>query len=470
MKMISKAKRLFRIYAKKFEIQINIVINIVININQQAGHKMVQTRSNQNYGENPMACNELVRVQTAGPDHKPEIFDTLSVQETQSINSMSFVPTKHDIIELCARERDAQCQREQKERGPILSKLHFLSIHDPSGNPRNLLPESLDPEDTVLVQLGATVQNEYPAEIASKGFAFVPDRNMTFGGGSCGPNGVLVDCHGLFGSNRINLFRENPYEMNDLLKKYLSFRNQNEKLLFDVFINHLNKEAFTKDFKIDPDPKREATLPSELRESYLLTVSLFNKVQMAIRCTPRYDIESCGIGCVSFCQTWIRNGHDVGDAQFSVCSPHFQTRFFVKDADLLSQYGVSEVEMNGYSNMIKHLDESMSKDYGIVGGGQAFINLDELLLACNHMDLDLPSSGHQKQIQSPRRSRSQSVYTSYNEPDLTSSTGLGNCGNVRRKESSPSQREYEPVTLNPENSDNRPSARGNNFSIRCDIM
>jgi len=335
----------------------------------------------------------------------------LSGIETQSINSMSFVPTKDEIIELCARERDAQCVRSRLVRGPILSKLHFLSIDDPSGNPRNLLPESLDPADTVLAQLGVAVQSEYPAEMASKGFAFVPDRNMTFGGGSCGPNGVLVDCHDLFGSNRINLFRENPSEMLDLLRKYLSFRNQNEKLLFDVFINHLNKEAFTKDFKIDPDPKREATLPSELRESYLLTVSLFNKVQMAIQGKLQGDddrglLESCGIGCVSFCQTWIRNGQGIGDAQFSVCSPHFQTRFFVQDAQRLLQYGVSEDEMSGYTNMIKHLDESMSKDYGIAGGGQAFINLDELLLACNHMDLN----PYNQQIQSPRRTRSDSLH------------------------------------------------------------
>ena len=340
------------------------------------------------------------------------IHTQLSGIETQSINSMSFVPTKDEIIELCARERDAQCQRERMERGPILSKLHFLSIDDPSGNPRNLLPESLDPADTVLSQLGVAVHSEYPAEMASKGFAFVPDRNMTFGGGSCGPNGVLVDCHDQFGSNRINLFRENPSEMLDLLKKYLSFRNQNEKLLFDVFINHLNKEAFTQDFKIDPDPKREATLPSELRESYLNTVSLFNKVHMAIQGKPKGDddrglspLETCGIGCVSFCQTWIRNGQGVGDAQFSVCSPHFQTRFYVKDAQRLLQYGVSEDEMSGYSNMIKHLDESMSKDYGIAGGGQAFINLDELLSACNHMDFN----PYNQQIQSPRRNRSDSV-------------------------------------------------------------
>ena len=348
---------------------------------------MVLTRSQKNADNTTkLARSKLIELQ--------RICDSnlLGEQEIASINSVSFTPTREEIIQLCGRERDAQCAIEKRNRGPILSKLHFLSILDANGNERNLLPESLDPMDTVLTRLGREAIKEYPESIASSGFAFIPDRNMTFGGGSCGPNGVLVDCHDKFGKNRINLFRENPDETLKLLESYLSFRNENEKMLFDLFIKHINRDAFTKDFKIDPE--KEATLPVDLRHLYLLTVSLFNKINTIISSCEKTSLDDCGIGCVSFCQTWMRNGHNVEDAQFSVCSPHFQTRFYVNNTARLQKCGVTLDEMEGYSEMIKYFDQTMSKDYGIGGGGQAFINLDNLLLAFENLDL--------QPIQSPR--------------------------------------------------------------------
>ena len=59
--------------------------------------------------------------------------------------------------------------------------------------------------DTVLTRLGSEAIKEYPESISTSGFAFIPDRNMTFGGGSCGPNGVLVDCHDKFGQGYVDI-------------------------------------------------------------------------------------------------------------------------------------------------------------------------------------------------------------------------------------------------------------------------
>ena len=40
------------------------------------------------------------------------------------------------------------------------------------------------------------------------------------------------------------------------------------------------------------------------------------------------------MGIISFCQTWMR-GSVAGGAEFSVMSPHFQTRLYVKDDNLV---------------------------------------------------------------------------------------------------------------------------------------
>ena len=91
-------------------------------------------------------------------------------------------------------------------------------------------------------------------------------------------------------------------------------------------------------------------------------------------------LAECGLAVESFCQTWLRNTQAVGDAQFSVMSPHFQTRFFVSDvAALLRVPGVREGHVASYARMVHKLTQDMAADYGVNGGGQSFVNLDGLL-------------------------------------------------------------------------------------------
>ena len=82
--------------------------------------------------------------------------------------------------------------------------------------------------------------------------------------------------------------------------------------------------------------------------------------------------------CTSFCQTWLRNTGEVGAAQFSVMSPHFQTRFYVSDENALKECSVTDKMIQSYAELINFFTGSMQKDYGLGGGGQAFINLDSL--------------------------------------------------------------------------------------------
>jgi hypothetical protein len=283
---------------------------------------------------------------------------SVSQSDENSINEMSFVPTQEQLVLLYKQSIIAKANICDQIRGPLLSKLYYLP------GKFGLCPDSLNPNDTVLVKM---------AKQESNTMTFIPDRNMTFGGGSNGPNGVLVDCQNAYGPNRINLFDTDESTTKILLTDYISYRTAHLREIYKMFVQHLKKDAFLKEFKIDPT--KDATLPVDIHDDYRNIASMFSKVL-----DSKKSIEDSGIKCVSFCQTWLRNGHNVGDAQFSVMSPHFQTRFFVSDDDKLKNCGVSDIELSSYVRMITHHNSMMGKDYGVSGGGQAFINLDGLLL------------------------------------------------------------------------------------------
>lgn len=250
-------------------------------------------------------------------------------------------------------------------RGPIISKLHFL-------NPQfGLAPESLNPNDTILAKLGRGDIGP-GGKIGDKTvLTIIDDRNMPLGGGSCGPNGVLTDCQNPpYGPNRINLFHENRHETERLLMDYLAMRNANIDEIFKMYVLKLQKHR-DQGYKIDI--AKDMILDPKLHRQYSDTCDMFDIVLKSGK-----SVLECGISCTSFCQTWLRNTGKVGDAQFSVMSPHFQTRFYVSDAESLKDCGVSEEMIQSYAALIWYFTESMQKEYGIEGGGQAFINLDRL--------------------------------------------------------------------------------------------
>ena len=52
-----------------------------------------------------------------------------------------------------------------------------------------------------------------------------------------------------------------------------------------------------------------------------------------------------------------------------VMSPHFQTRFFVRDGEaLLRVPGVTEEHVTSYMRMVQKLTADMAHDYGVAGG------------------------------------------------------------------------------------------------------
>lgn len=299
--------------------------------------------------------------------------------EAVSIAKISFVPSNDEVVELIAQAKKAEKTRNALALGTdidktpwrsvkLLSKLYFLP--DKYG----LCPDSLNPDDTILAKLGRG-DIGLGDGLGDGPLRVINDRNMPLGSTSCGPNGVLVECNKEeYGLNRMNLFYDSVEKTTALLNDYIQFRDDNLKDIFKMFVEYINK-CIESGFKLDPTKPNSELLAVELQNDYTNVRDMFNLV---LTQSKSKSLSDCGIGVVSFCQTWLRNGSDVGDAQFSVMSPHFQTRFFVNSIDALKSFKVTDVQIASYENIIAHFDDIMSKEYGLDGGGPAFINLDGL--------------------------------------------------------------------------------------------
>lgn len=251
-----------------------------------------------------------------------------------------------------------------------------------------MCPETLNPNDTVLAGMGsnrrvegASWEPEGGGTIGDKSLlTVINDKYMPYGGGSNGPNGVLTDCQVKYGTNRVNLFYHSENETKQLLMDYLDLRNKHLKSIFNLLVEHLQTPEFINEYRLDPkkDITPENTLSNELQNDYKNMCSMFHKLN-----STKKDLIHCGMGCISYCQTWLRKGGKVGEAQFSVMSPHFQNRFYVMDDAKVIASGVSQQELTSYVRMIEKFNSLMEDSYGIEGGGQAFINLDLLAKELN---------------------------------------------------------------------------------------
>ena len=310
--------------------------------------------------------------------------NTLSATELDqlSIDNMSFVPSKEQRQQLYQQSLIAEQNIKQNQRTNNLSKLSHLS------GKIGLCPETLNPNDTVLAGMGSGREVEgafWKAEgggtIGNKDILTVlNDKCMPFGGGSNGPNGVLTDCQQKYGENRVNLFYRSEEDTRKLLNDYLELRDSELNSIFYLLVEHLQRPEFTEEYRLDPkkDITPENTLAKELQNDYNNMCSMFEKLDK-----NKKPLIECGIGCVSYCQTWLRNTGVVGDAQFSVMSPHFQTRFYVVDDKSVISSGVTQEELNSYTTLVEEFNRCMDKPYGIGGGGQAFIHLDKLAKQIN---------------------------------------------------------------------------------------
>jgi hypothetical protein len=305
-------------------------------------------------------------------------------REMRSIDTMSFVPTPKQRTQLIEQSKLAA----KSGRGSLVSKLHFLPAKI------GLCPASLDPRDTILSKVGANAKIRDP----NVGLSAVADQSMPIANGSCGPNIVL------YNKNRINLFHNSEKQTKTLLQQVLKFRRDNSTAIFDLYCtslrNHL-EGAPIKSPAYALKVGKDEVLDSKFHTMYSDICELFGTLNTVIK-NQKLTLEEAGVGVNSFCQTWLRkkspqeihsNGAPapppdgkVGDAQFSVMSPHFQTRHYLQDERAvlrtLEQGGVDSQRgkqlLRSYLKLLNKFDEDMCNPYGIGGGGQAFVNIDKL--------------------------------------------------------------------------------------------
>ncbi|CAE7871518.1 unnamed protein product [Symbiodinium sp. KB8] len=280
-------------------------------------------------------ANEAPKAETS--QSKPSLNTQLMQAELHNINRVSFVPSRTEIEELLDQSLQAEEQREEGNPGLLLSKLYKIKA---------LCPESLNPDDTILAKLGRGSSRGGIGAGGSIGdpgmLTFLNDTKMPLGSSSNGPNAVLTNCtSGVYGTMerpRINLFYESEEKVQALLVDFMSLRTANEASLFKMYVAKLQEFTHGGKNAFKLDPAKEELLDQELQTDYANTVSMFTKVASALG--ESGSIEDYGLKVNSYCQTWLRNGAggggEVGNAQFSVMSPHFQTRFFVTSAKKLN--------------------------------------------------------------------------------------------------------------------------------------
>ena len=97
----------------------------------------------------------------------------------------------------------------------------------------------MDPNDAILSRLGRGDIGPGGVIGDKRTLTILDDRNMPLGGGSCGPNGVLTDCHVAFGANRINLFHQDIASTGELLGAYIALRDEHLGAAFDMYLRKL---------------------------------------------------------------------------------------------------------------------------------------------------------------------------------------------------------------------------------------
>ena len=275
--------------------------------------------------------------------------------EIDSIAAISFVPseaTRKAIYATAtvAKTNPSWCSKLKppaSEDGRVDPSKSVL-VNIATGQPLSWALEGM-PEPEIHDNTFAILKDAFPPLLPS-----VHHRSGALKG-SNGPNGVLTE----FGDDqRINLFDTDDATTKELLDVYIAFRAVRKKAIFDLTLAQM---AAAKD------------APAE----YQTTVQILQRIQAMS--TEEFDAT---IGVVSFCQTWA-SSEGASGPQFSVESPHFQTRFFIKSLDYIN---LSALDALAYVKTVQAHDARMAElDYT-----GKFVHLDGLqqeLSACVSRDV-----------------------------------------------------------------------------------
>lgn len=309
---------------------------------------------------------QLIDEIALGPDDATirKIMDKAKIAEMAVAKAIHDADKNHDP----SVKPKSELTPEDKKR---ISKLNFVEV---------LAPSSLNPNETILTTLALKPWNKIGESTPDQDEGFlkiIADGNGLFyplaadaengqpsNKRSNGPNGVYIPGN----SNRMNLFSEKKLSVSphELLDRYIKLRDANVDGVLDLTIGMIERPKGSADNKYR----------SEDEDKMAKILSLLKKVK-ARNIKTKKQLNGIGMDIVSFCQTW---DPETGDANFSVMSPHFQNRLFIKGPQSLKS-AVAEItddEINAFNDALQSMnaDRDFMKAYG--EPGPKFINLDKL--------------------------------------------------------------------------------------------
>lgn len=309
---------------------------------------------------------QLIDEIALGPDITTirKIMDKAKIAEMAVAEAIDKADKNHDP----SVKPKSELTPEDKKR---ISKLNFVEV---------LAPSSLNPNETILTTLALKPWNKIGESTPDQDGGFlkiIADGNGLFyplaadaengqpsNKRSNGPNGVYIPGN----SSRMNLFSEKGLSVSphDLLDRYIKMRDANVDGILDLTIGMIERPKGSADNKYR----------SEDEDKMAKILSLLKKVK-ARGIKTKKQLNGIGMDIVSFCQTW---DPETGDANFSVMSPHFQNRLFIKDPQSLKSVvaGITDDEINAFNDALQSMnaDRDFIKAYG--EPGPKFINLDKL--------------------------------------------------------------------------------------------
>lgn len=306
--------------------------------------------------------------------------------EKESIESMSFTPTELQFDKLLQKAKMVGDELSQlSSRNPDES---LDTLDSNLSKVKTLIPPSRDPNDSLLVKFGKKKQKNEAVVDDEGSFVIMTDTKPPLVLSS-GPNGVLLECQDPenYGPNRVNLFDGNSEKTMRLLRDYIEFRDDHKGDVFKLYVDQF-KECIERQYFVYSEGRDENKVDFYLNPEYRQAYTHVYELLDLIYKSPK-GLDTI-IGVKSFCQTWLRNDNDGSMAvsrdtykpQFSIMSPHFQTRFYIKNAEALSELVYEHLtteHLFSYLKIIQLFTDGMLQ--GGYGGprNQSFVDIDGML-------------------------------------------------------------------------------------------
>ena len=221
------------------------------------------------------------------------------------IDFLSFDPDIILINELCEQSnRAVDILNSKKIDSLLLSKLAEKPYAFNTGM------VAYNPYETLFGKK-SNEELHFQKKIENGFFAIVKDRDCPLINTSNGPNIVFIPNDPI-----INYFHYNIEKTTVLINELIKYKKENSENIWNIYIGHIIESK-------DQFKEKEPNLYK------LYDIISKNNISM----------KECGFEIVSFCQTWARKDSKcVGNANFSIMTPHSQQKFYIEDLDKFTNF------------------------------------------------------------------------------------------------------------------------------------